>query len=81
MEKNNTAQYTVEITKLPGSMVEIKGELQWDAFEKFEKESFKHLSSHLEIDGFRKGNVPTDMAKKHIGDEIILTDMAERAMQ
>ena len=81
MEKNNTAQYTVEIVKLPGSMVEIKGELAWEVFEKYEKESFKHLSAHLEIDGFRKGNVPADMAKKHIGDDIILTDMAERAMQ
>ena len=62
-------------------MVEIKGELAWEAFETFEKESFKQLSSHLEIDGFRKGNVPPEMAKKHIGDDIILTDMAERAMQ
>jgi len=74
-------QYTVQVTKLPGSVVEMKGELSWEAFEKFEKESFKHLSSHLELDGFRKGNVPVAMAKKHIGDDIILTDMAERAMQ
>lgn len=81
MEKNNTDKYTVTITRLPGSMVEIKGELSWDAFEIYEKDSFKHLSANLEIDGFRKGNVPADMAKKYIGDEIILTDMAERAMQ
>lgn len=74
-------EYTVEITKLPGSMVEIKGELTWEAFEKYEQESFKHLASHLEVDGFRKGNVPESIAKKHIGDEIVLTDMAERAMQ
>lgn len=81
MQKNTTEQYTVEITELPGSMVEMKGELQWGAFEKFEKDSFKHLSSHLEIDGFRKGNVPEAIARKHLGDEMIITDMAERAMQ
>lgn len=81
MQKNTKEQYTVTITKLPGSMVEIKGELAWDAFATYEKASFKHLAAMLEIDGFRKGNVPEAMAKKHIPDDILLTDMAERAMQ
>jgi len=81
MQKNTTEQYTVEITELPGSMVEMKGELAWSAFETFETASFKHLSSNLEIDGFRKGNVPEAMAKKYIGEELLISDMAERAMQ
>jgi FKBP-type peptidyl-prolyl cis-trans isomerase (trigger factor) len=71
----------LEIKELPGSMVEIKGEIAWEDFATYEKKSFQRLSTHLEIDGFRKGNVPEAIAKKQLGDELILSDMAELAIQ
>jgi FKBP-type peptidyl-prolyl cis-trans isomerase (trigger factor) len=74
-------KYTVTVTKLPESMVEIKGEITWDAFSAFETKAFNRLAALLEIDGFRKGNVPEAVARKHVTDELILTDMAELAMQ
>ncbi|HVY35995.1 MAG TPA: trigger factor [Candidatus Paceibacterota bacterium] len=74
--------YTVTVTPLPDQgAVEIKGEIPWDIFLAFEKKSFDRLAAHLELDGFRKGHVPEDIAKKHLGDELILSDMAELAIQ
>ena len=73
-------KYTVTITKLPGSIVEIKGEIAWDALAVYEKKAFERLGAHLELDGFRKGQVPEAVAKSHIGDDLILSDMAELAI-
>lgn len=74
-------EYSIETLKLPGSILEIKGELSWELFAPFENEALKALSENLEIDGFRKGAVPEAIAKKHIGDEMVLTEMVEHAMK
>lgn len=71
----------LEVKQLEGAMVEIKGEIAWEAFAAFEKKAFERLAAHVELDGFRKGNVPEAIAKKHLGDELILSDMAELAIQ
>ena len=71
----------LEIKELAGSMVEIKGEISWENFSTYEKKAFERLSAHVEMDGFRKGNVPEAIAKKQIGDELLLSDMAEMAIQ
>lgn len=75
----NTAKTTIK--NLPDATVEIQGELSWETFVTYEKKAFDRLAQHLEIDGFRKGNVPEAIAKKHLGDELILADMAELAIQ
>lgn len=72
---------TTTIKNLPDATVEITGVLSWEAFSAYEKKAFARLAEHLEIDGFRKGNVPEAIAKKHLGDELILADMAELAIQ
>lgn len=74
-------QYTIETTKLPGSLVEMKGELSWEAFSAFETKTFTDIASKLAVDGFRKGNVPEAVAKKHIDDDMLLAEMAQRAME
>jgi FKBP-type peptidyl-prolyl cis-trans isomerase (trigger factor) len=38
------------------------------------------MAKFLDIDGFRKGMVPADIAKKHITDAILLPEMAELAL-
>lgn len=74
-------EYAIETVKLPGSILEMKGELSWEAFAPFEAEAVKALTQNLEIDGFRKGAVPEAVAKKHLGEEMILTEMVEHAMK
>ncbi len=73
--------YTVTVTKHDDATVEIDGSISWEAFSKFEQNAFERLGKHLELPGFRKGHVPEDVAKKHLGDELILADMAELAIQ
>ena len=73
--------YTATVTNLPEGMIEIKGELAWDTFVMFETVAFSRLAQHLEVDGFRKGHVPESVARKQLADELVLTDMAELALQ
>lgn len=74
-------EYAIETLKLPGSVLEMKGALSWETFAPFEAEAVKALTQNLEIDGFRKGAVPEAVAKKHLGEEMILTEMVEHAMK
>lgn len=74
-------QYTATVKQLPESLVEIQGQVHWDTVADYEKKAFDHLAGHLEVDGFRKGKVPADVAKKHIPDMMLLNDMAESALQ
>lgn len=71
----------LEVKELENGMVEITGAMSWETFATYEQKALGHLSKHLEIDGFRKGAVPEAIAKKHLGDELILSDMAELAIQ
>ena len=73
--------YNVQITKNEDATVTIEGSIAWEAFAVFEKKAFDRLGAHLELPGFRKGHVPEDIAKKHLGDELLLADMAELAIQ
>jgi FKBP-type peptidyl-prolyl cis-trans isomerase (trigger factor) len=73
--------YNATVQKKEGSTVEITGTIAWEQFQVFEEKALGRLLEHVEIDGFRKGHVPPEMAKKHIGDELLLADMAELALQ
>lgn len=77
---NTTKPYTIQKTELPGSTIEIKGEITWDHLATFEEKAFAKLAEKIHLDGFREGKVPADVARKHIPDEILLSDMAELAI-
>jgi FKBP-type peptidyl-prolyl cis-trans isomerase (trigger factor) len=74
----STKDYTV--TTLPQSKIELKGQIPWERLAAFEAEAFAKLAAQVELKGFRKGNVPDDIARKQIPDEILLADMAELAI-
>lgn len=67
----------LEINKKDKSIIEIKGEVDTSDFEASREEAIEKLSSHVEVDGFRKGKVPKEMAIKKLGDQIILEEMAQ----
>lgn len=71
--------YTVTVTKLPGSEVELKGEIATDAFEKHRPHAIEHISANVEVPGFRKGKAPADVLEKHVSPVAILEEMAEHA--
>jgi len=65
---------TVEIKKLPKSLVELEITVpEKEVVSKMEQASVK-LSSGLEIKGFRKGKVPLEVLEKHIGKEKIFEE-------
>ena len=76
----NQKPYSISRTNLPASTLELKGEVPWEHLATFEEAAFTKLAEKIQLDGFRKGNVPKEMAKKHIPDELLLADMAELAI-
>jgi trigger factor len=70
--------FTVEA--LEGSMVKITGELPYVELQSERNAALVTLGKEVEIPGFRKGNIPTPILEKHLGEMNILAEMAERAI-
>lgn len=78
---NNTqTQYDVEVTKKEGAEVEIAGEIPWEKLQDQKQAALQALSENADIPGFRKGKVPEDVLKQHVGEMKILHEMAQRAL-
>lgn len=72
----NTLYDGFTVTKNDDSTITISGELPFEEMEEHRSNAVKKLSEHVSIDGFRKGHVPEDVLKTHIGDMAILEEMA-----
>lgn len=71
----------IEIKSLPGSEVEIAGEISAGDFESHREQVIKKLSQEMKIDGFRPGNVPEKVLTEKIGESAILEKMAAFTLQ
>lgn len=69
------------IKKLEKSEVQIDITIPAVDFEKYRERGFKKVQEFVQVDGFRKGNVPEDMITKTYGDMIILEEMANLALR
>lgn len=67
----------VETKKLESAQYEISVVIPNKEFESHRDHVEGHVLSHVEVDGFRKGNVPRDIAIKKIGEMRILEEMAQ----
>ncbi|HUD02832.1 MAG TPA: trigger factor [Candidatus Paceibacterota bacterium] len=63
--------------ELPDSEVEFEGEVPADVVALYKDEALAHIASELELPGFRKGHVPTDIALKKVGDIALLEESVE----
>ncbi len=70
----------IEIKNLPNSHVEIIGELAWANVEKYHDKVLKSFSETMEVDGFRKGHVPTNIVLEKVPEIAIIQEMAEYAI-
>lgn len=68
------------VEELPDSQVKISGELPYAEVESERSAAIVALGKDVELDGFRKGHVPTPVLEKHLGEMRILAEMAERAI-
>lgn len=75
---NFKTAFTIE--QLPDSEIKISGELPYVELEAERTAAIVELGRNVEIDGFRKGNVPQAVLEKRLGEMTILAEMAERAI-
>ena len=68
------------IEELPDSQVKITGARPYIELQSERKAALVALGKNVELDGFRKGHVPTPVLEKHLGESNILAEMAERAI-
>lgn len=76
MEKN----YNITVKDLDDSKIEITATIASDEFQAARVEAIKHLQEHANLPGFRKGMVPESVLLARIGEEAILEEMAEIAI-
>lgn len=82
MSHSHTVDFKTAFTieELPGSQVKISGELPYAELQAERNAAIVALGKDVELDGFRKGHIPTPVLEKHLGEMAILAEMAERAI-
>ncbi len=68
------------IQKLSKSQVEISFEISAEDFKNYYNEAISHLSQHLNLEGFRSGHIPKEIAEKTLGQEKIMSEAANLAI-
>lgn len=76
----NSKKTDITITNKENSQVSIKGTLSLDILEAQRKLALKNLGENLKIDGFRPGNIPTEIIEKQLGETTIFEEMAQLAL-
>ncbi|MEK7642753.1 MAG: trigger factor [Patescibacteria group bacterium] len=66
--------YDVKVNRLPKSEVEILVSLPKEELDSASQKALKQFSLNLEIDGFRKGNVPENIVLQKIGERALLEE-------
>jgi len=69
------------VTKNPKSTVTITGEIPFAILETERSHALKDLGKAIELKGFRRGHVPEAMLAKHVGEMVLLQEMAERTLR
>ncbi|MEK7649620.1 MAG: trigger factor [Patescibacteria group bacterium] len=69
------------VTKIEGSRVEVKGVIDTHVFDSYILKTTTRVVADAELDGFRKGKAPEKMVVDKIGEEKILQESAEAALQ
>ena len=69
------------VNKLENSKVEVICDVETAAWKEAQEKAFAKLANNLEIKGFRKGKVPTDIAKKHIDTGSVFNEAINSMLQ
>lgn len=70
-----------EVKKIENAKVELTCTVDGDKWKDAQKKAFKKLASNLEVKGFRKGQVPETIVKKHISLEQVEFEAAQDVAQ
>lgn len=69
------------LNKLEKSKVELIVELDEKSWKSAQEKAFDKLIKNVNLPGFRKGKVPTAMAKKHVSEQSVLLESVETLAQ
>lgn len=67
--------------ELPDSELELVGEIPFENIAPYREQALRHIAESLDLPGFRKGHVPTDMALKKVGEVVVLEEAVEIFMR
>ncbi len=70
----------INIQKQDNAQIEITGEVLAEIVAKYDEQATKNIAQNVNIKGFRKGKVPSDVLRKHVGEMTILQEAAELAL-
>ena len=70
-----------EIKKIENAKVEVTCTVDGEKWKEANKKAFHKLSSNLEIKGFRKGQAPESVVKKHLSDAQVNAEALENVAQ
>lgn len=80
MSKPTKLYNSADIKKIEGSQIEIVGSVDALVFNSYRAKALENINKSVEIDGFRKGNVPEKILSAKVGEKTILEEMAEIAL-
>lgn len=69
------------VNKLENSKVEVICDVEEASWKEAQEKAFARLAKNLELPGFRKGKVPTEMARKHIDKGNIFNEAINSMLQ
>ena len=75
------SQYKLKTNNLPKGEVEIEGEIEASLLNKARERAIKKVGEKIEVDGFRKGNVPEKVILDKFGESFIMEEAAELLLQ
>src|SRR6056297_1556387 len=71
----------IQKEQLSDSKVKLTVSIPASDFEPFIEKAKSEVSDEMEIEGFRKGNVPADMAEDRVGKENLMQQAAQMAIE
>ncbi len=72
--------FDYKIKKLPKNSVEILVSIPKVTIKEEYQKSFERLQKELQVEGFRKGKVPTNIAKKHLSSQTVYQQVIQHLL-
>ena len=69
------------VNKLEKSKIEVLCQIEGNEWKELQEKAFKALAKNVQIKGFRKGNAPEEMARKHVSQGEIINKALNDAIQ
>lgn len=81
MTKKEKHPYIQEVKELEDREVEILVEIPWADVEKEREHVLSHFKKEVEVKGFRKGAAPENKVVEKVGEDRLLHEMAQHALE